>query len=93
MANNVYCQAELMDYARNLSLHNSTITEEDFTAAVGEKFDEMVRGTYKAFQVGLTADSISGTSGIQNLWTYPAAVFFSTTVITTVGNQQRVRPL
>uniref|UniRef100_A0A914W3A9 Potassium channel domain-containing protein n=1 Tax=Plectus sambesii TaxID=2011161 RepID=A0A914W3A9_9BILA len=57
----------------------------DQTFLAFERFDEIVDQTFLAFEVGVRANEIFDHNTINLDWNFPSAIFFSTTVLTTIG--------
>lgn len=74
--------ANFLDLLWNLTKDMNNETE--FAGSAVMELDRVMEATFKAFEGGVTAEDISNNS--YNLaWTFYSAIFFSTTVITTIG--------
>lgn len=76
-------QSNFLEFLWNLTT-DININETQFAGVAVVELDRVLEATFKAFEGGVTADDISNNS-VTLAWTYYSAVFFSTTVITTIG--------
>jgi hypothetical protein len=79
-------QLDMLQTAWNLSESGGSVSEEEWLNVVEAQFDEIVELTFLAFEVGVRANEIVDHDHIALDWNFPAAIFFSTTVLTTIGS-------
>lgn len=63
---------------------NMSITEQHWQRVVDETFDDMLDATFNAFDAGVRASEIVDRKVTLD-WDFPAALFFSATVLTSIG--------
>ena len=85
--NKIYdIREKFVDSLWNMS-SNSSLSVDDWHAEAKPYFDQMARVMFKAYQHQfITADEIGNRSHVAR-WTFPASIFFATTVITTIGTK------
>jgi hypothetical protein len=63
---------------------NASISEQHWQRVVDEHFDELLEATLIAFESGVRAGEIVDQQVALD-WDFPAALFFSATVLTSIG--------
>jgi len=59
--------------------------EREFERVFAERIDDLVASTFAAFETGLTPAELQNATPIALQWTRTSSLFFTTTVITTIG--------